>query len=106
MNKLIAHLGVKSGMLNYVDHETPRSYFLASWADEEMLEEFAELIIAECVDVMKRNEMLPVGYLQPKSADSHSTAILHHFGLNEIGEPELSDHAKWSIDNFGSPNGA
>ena len=49
MNKLIIKAGLDSGMLNYVDHETPRHYFLASWATEEDLEKFAELIIRECI---------------------------------------------------------
>jgi hypothetical protein len=35
-------------MLNYVDHETPRHYFLSAHADEECLEKFAELIVEEC----------------------------------------------------------
>ena len=34
-------------MLNYVDHETPRHYFLCANADEECLEKFAELVRAD-----------------------------------------------------------
>jgi hypothetical protein len=48
MNKRIIKLGLESGMLNYVDHETPRHYFLCGNADEECLEKFAELIVREC----------------------------------------------------------
>ena len=48
MNKRIRELGLSSGMLNYVDHETPRHYFLSSNADEMCLEKFAELLVQEC----------------------------------------------------------
>ena len=53
MNERIIKLGVESGMLNYVDHETPRHYFLCGNADEECLEKFAELIVKECCDVVR-----------------------------------------------------
>jgi hypothetical protein len=49
MNQRIIKLGLDSGMLNYVDHETPRHYFLCGHADEECLEKFAELIVRECI---------------------------------------------------------
>ena len=49
MNKRILKLGLDSGMLNYVEHETPRHYFLSGHADEECLEKFAELILKQCL---------------------------------------------------------
>lgn len=49
MNEKIIEIGLKTGMLNYVDNETPRRYFLADWADEFCLQEFAESIIKECI---------------------------------------------------------
>jgi hypothetical protein len=48
MNQRIIKLGLESGMLNYVEHETPRHYFLCANADEECLAKFAELIVREC----------------------------------------------------------
>jgi hypothetical protein len=51
MNERIIKLGLESGMLNYVEHETPRHYFLCANADEECLAKFAELIVRECVNV-------------------------------------------------------
>ena len=48
MNERIIKLGLESGMLNYVDLETPRHYFLCGHADEECLNKFAELIVREC----------------------------------------------------------
>ncbi len=51
MNERIIKLGLDSGMLNYVDNETPRHYFLCGNADEKDLEKFAELIIRECANV-------------------------------------------------------
>jgi hypothetical protein len=56
MNPHIIKLGLESGMLNYVDHETPRHYFLCGHADEECLERFAELIVRECCEVLEQTE--------------------------------------------------
>jgi hypothetical protein len=50
MNKqLIQKFGVDSGLLNYIDNETPRRYFMSSWGTEEDLELFAEMMIQECI---------------------------------------------------------
>jgi len=69
MNELIIKLGLESGVLNYVEHETPRHYFLCANADEECLEKFAELIIRECADVALREDHEP------------DECILKHFGV-------------------------
>jgi hypothetical protein len=57
MNNLIIKLGLKAGMLNYVDNETPRHYFLRGNADEECLSQFAELIIKEAIGVVNARYM-------------------------------------------------
>ena len=74
MNKRIIKAGLDSGMLNYVDHETPRHYFLASWATEEDLEKFAELIVRECMQECDRS--LSKGMMP-------SDHIREHFGVEE-----------------------
>ena len=81
-NKIIAHMGVKAGLLNYVDHETPRYYFLSGHATEEDVFTFAEAIIEKCICIMKETETTPVGFTQPKSADLHSEMIRQKFGLS------------------------
>jgi hypothetical protein len=55
MNDKMIQIGLDSGMLNYVDNETPRHYFLSGHADEQDLQKFAELIVRECVN---REELL------------------------------------------------
>jgi hypothetical protein len=45
MNERIIKLGLDSHMLNYIDNETPRRYFLSGHADEDDLQKFAELIV-------------------------------------------------------------
>ena len=52
MNEQLIKIGLESGMLNYVDNETPRHYFLSGHADEQDLEKFAELILEECRTVI------------------------------------------------------
>jgi len=49
MNERIIKLGLESGMLNYIDNETPRHYFLCGNADEQCLEKFALLIVRESI---------------------------------------------------------
>jgi len=53
MNERIIKLGLDSGMLNYVDNETPRHYFLCGNADEKDLEKFAELLLNEFIDALE-----------------------------------------------------
>ena len=51
MNERINKIGLESGMLNYVDNETPRHYFLSGHADEQDLERFAKMIVIKCAEV-------------------------------------------------------
>ena len=75
MNNRIIKLGLESGMLNYVDNETPRHYFLCGNADEECLEKFAELIVRECAEVAGCN-----GHV---SGFTLGDLIKEHFGVKE-----------------------
>ena len=43
---------------------------------------FMELVVKECIDVMKEQEQLPPGHFYSKSAMTHEYAIKEHFGLN------------------------
>ena len=68
-NKILAHLGVTAGLLNYIEHETPRHYFMSSWATEEDVFAFAETIIRICADIALKENHDPY------------ECILKHFGL-------------------------
>lgn len=84
MNKHVIKLGLDSGMLNYIDHETPRVYFLSGHADEKCLEKFAELIIRECAKVVSDvppcfgdyRDQIEVGM-----RDYCARKVLDHFGV-------------------------
>jgi hypothetical protein len=76
MNPRIIKLGVESGMLNYVDHETPRHYFLSAHADEECLERFAELLIRECSDLIDDHD-------DSYPYRSFGDMFKEHFGVKE-----------------------
>ena len=73
MNEQLIKIGLESGMLNYVDNETPRHYFLSGHADEQDLEKFAELIVRKCIDVVGKATASPNGY----------QALMKHFGVEE-----------------------
>jgi len=47
MRQRIKELALDAGLLNYVDHETPRHYFINGHADLEDVAKFAELVILE-----------------------------------------------------------
>ena len=51
MNELIKELALDAGLLNYVDNETPRRYFIDGHADLEEVEKFAELLIRKCAQI-------------------------------------------------------
>ena len=71
MNERIIKLGLDSHMLNYIDNETPRRYFLSAHADEDDLKKFAELIIRECAEVAEDYD----------GAHYVGTEIKQHFGV-------------------------
>lgn len=56
MNEKLERLGALSGILNYVDNETPRVYFVDGYADYEEVEEFAKMIINECLDIIENSD--------------------------------------------------
>jgi hypothetical protein len=72
MNERINKIGVESGMLNYVDNETPRHYFLSGHADEQDLERFAKMIVIKCAEVADTAEPF-----------LSSDLIKQHFGVEE-----------------------
>jgi hypothetical protein len=85
MNEQIEKLALDVGLLNYVDHETPRRYFVHGHADLEEIEKFAKLIVRECatafeaeVDTWK--EMDPY---QGSIKRQGTNAIKKHFGVEE-----------------------
>jgi len=47
MDDRFIKLALDAGLLNYVDHETPRHYFINGHADLEDVAKFAELVILE-----------------------------------------------------------
>ena len=57
---IVKQFALNAGLLNYVDHETPRRYFIHGHADLEEVEKFAELIVRECASLVggytKENE--------------------------------------------------
>jgi hypothetical protein len=77
MNDKLIQIGLDSGMLNYVDNETPRHYFLSGHADEQDLQKFAELIVQECVAIVAD----AVDHREP--ASTYVSKIKEHFGLTE-----------------------
>ena len=82
MNERFIKLALDAGLLNYVDHETPRRYFVHGHAEQEDVEKFAELIVRECVQVCADRGAHHDG-LYSAWADDCSKRIGKHFGVEE-----------------------
>jgi len=81
MKERIRELALDAGLINYVDHETPRTYFINGHADIEEVQEFAELIVRECCDVLQTETIMHDGY-------GYNQGFLHkkikeHFGVEK-----------------------
>jgi len=83
MNERIIKLGLESGMLNYVEHETPRHYFLCGHADEECLEKFAELIVRECISIVDDAERGGSNEVWDNAVKFVRRDLKEHFGIKE-----------------------
>ena len=80
MKERIRELALDAGLINYVDHETPRTYFINGHADIEEVQEFAEFIIRECALIC---ESRPGPGDDVRSRQHCSLQILEHFGVEE-----------------------
>ena len=76
MNERIKELALKAGLLNYVDNETPRRYFIDGHADLEEVQKFAELIIQECAGLVE-------DYYDEDTKYLAGHIIRKHFGLEK-----------------------
>ena len=56
MNENITYLALKSYLINYVDNETPRNYFINGNADLGEVELFAHMIIEEIIKLKYEDE--------------------------------------------------
>jgi hypothetical protein len=77
-----------------------QSRLLGTYDTRKFNLEFARMIVDICADIVED------GVEQREPASTYADMIRDHFGLETEEEPELSEHTKWSIENFGSPNGA
>jgi hypothetical protein len=51
MNKELIKFALEANLINYVEHETPRHYFVSANADIDNVMQFAKLIIEKCGEV-------------------------------------------------------
>jgi hypothetical protein len=51
-NDKILRLAIEAGVVNYIDHETPRHYFVDTMVDVGDLERFAQSIVSACADMV------------------------------------------------------
>jgi len=99
MNELIEKLATDAGLLNYVDNETPRHYFIDGHADLEEVEKFAQLIIQKCDELNKKQSYELLGVIHDveegdgfddicldtvkRVATYLNTDLKEHFGVEE-----------------------
>ena len=73
MNERIKELALQAGLINYIDNETPRRYFVSGNADLEEVKEFAEFIVRECAELADESTSRPF--------ESYGEKIKKHFGV-------------------------
>ena len=81
MNRKLSELAVDAGVLNYVDNETPRRYFLAGWAEAYEVDEYGKMILEEVFRIMREQDKIPAGFNYGKSAEIYIRAIKNDFGI-------------------------
>ena len=86
MNERIKELALDAGLLNYVDNETPRRYFIDGHADLEEVEKFAELIVRESLDIVEQDMKLAHIQMIPLTLEKYANSrlkekIREHFGV-------------------------
>jgi len=72
VNERFIKLALSAGLLNYVDHETPRHYFIHGHAEQEDVEKFARIIVFECIKIAVF-----------KGDKETAKAIKEHFGVEQ-----------------------
>lgn len=84
MNKQILKLALESGLINYVDNETPRRYFISGNADINEVEEFAKMIVRACVEqnLKTARAMQDNGLTDHCSPHQYNFEIVELFGLS------------------------
>ena len=60
MNNAILKIALDEYLLNYVDNETPRRYFINGNADIDKVNDFANAIINRCIKIIEEYQ-IPVG---------------------------------------------
>ena len=58
MNDLIRKLALDAHLLNYIDLETPRHYFVSGSAEEDEVHDFAKLIIYDFLSELTNDDSL------------------------------------------------
>ena len=83
MNNKLLKLALDAHLMNYVEHETPRHYFIDGHADEETVQEFAELIIQECIKSIHAttDESIDLGRSLGENASWIENDIKKQFGV-------------------------
>ena len=74
MNEVIRKLALDAHLINYIDNETPRRYFISGdgLPDCEKVQRFAELLVRECLS-----------YLEDYDVDFAKWMIKQNFGVEE-----------------------
>ena len=74
MNERIRKLALDAHLINYIDNETPRRYFISGdgLPDCEKVQRFAELLVLECLS-----------YLEDHDVDFAKWMIKQNFGVEE-----------------------
>jgi hypothetical protein len=80
MNDKFIKMALDAGLLNYVDNETPRRYFINGNADIEEVEEFAKMIVRACI---QRN-VKTAKTMRDNGLPDHCSPHMYNFEIGEM----------------------
>ena len=81
MNEKFQELALKAGVLNYIDNETPRVYFVSDWVELKEVEDYGRNILQEVFRIIREQDKIPAGFHYGKGAETYISAIKNEFGI-------------------------
>jgi hypothetical protein len=81
MKELVEELAIKSGFKKYKNDDGLYSPYIEGYDLNDELEEFAELIIKECIAICEQTHDTPNGKMRCANDDESIRLIKEHFGV-------------------------
>ena len=89
MNENFIKMALDAGLINYIDNETPRRYFINGNADIEEVEDFAKMIVRACIE---RN-VKTAHTMRENGLTDHCPPHMYNFEIGEMFDMTIIKHS-------------